>query len=102
MVRRLVALLLAGLPSVLAVLATTLLVYFYAVRFLARSAAFVAALAYPTLGELSRTVLEYSVIRGAPGFAAVTEASKWAAVGLTLLSGSMYLWRNREVYLRDM
>ena len=47
-------------------------------------------------------VLEYSVIRGAPWFAAVTEASKWAAVGLTLLSGSMYLWRNREVYLRDM
>jgi len=26
----------------------------------------------------------------------------WVSVVLTILSGSIYLWKNREVYLRDM
>lgn len=60
------------------------------------------SLAYPTWGGMARSVLEFSVVAGAPWFAAVTEASKWAAVGLTLLSGSVYLWRNRQLYLSDM
>jgi len=29
-------------------------------------------------------------------------AAKWVAVTLTLFSGAMYLWRNRELYLSDM
>jgi CDP-diacylglycerol--glycerol-3-phosphate 3-phosphatidyltransferase len=32
----------------------------------------------------------------------VTIISLWVAVILTLLSGSMYLWRNRQLYLQDM
>jgi CDP-diacylglycerol---glycerol-3-phosphate 3-phosphatidyltransferase len=32
----------------------------------------------------------------------VAMLSKWVAVLLTLLSGSMYLWRNRQLYLQDM
>ncbi len=60
------------------------------------------SLAYPTWGPIAMTVFEVSFVAGAPWFAAVTEASKWAAVGLTFLSGAVYLRRNREVYLRDM
>ena len=31
----------------------------------------------------------------------VAEASKWVAVALTALSGFLYLWKNRDVYLND-
>ncbi|MBT5621788.1 MAG: CDP-diacylglycerol--glycerol-3-phosphate 3-phosphatidyltransferase, partial [Verrucomicrobia bacterium] len=31
----------------------------------------------------------------------VAEISKWVAVALTALSGFLYLWKNREVYLND-
>ena len=31
----------------------------------------------------------------------VAEISKWVAVALTALSGFLYLWKNREVYLKD-
>ena len=31
----------------------------------------------------------------------VAEASKWVAVVLTALSGFLYLWKNRDVYLND-
>jgi CDP-diacylglycerol--glycerol-3-phosphate 3-phosphatidyltransferase len=30
-----------------------------------------------------------------------TEVAKWVAVILTMFSGAMYLWRNREIYLSD-
>ena len=28
--------------------------------------------------------------------------AKWAAVLLTMLSGMIYLWRNRQIYLREL
>ena len=31
-----------------------------------------------------------------------TELTKWLAVILTILSGGIYMWRNREIYLKDM
>ena len=31
----------------------------------------------------------------------VAEISKWVAVALTALSGFLYLWKNRDVYLND-
>jgi CDP-diacylglycerol--glycerol-3-phosphate 3-phosphatidyltransferase len=31
-----------------------------------------------------------------------TTVSLWLAVGLTFVSGTIYLWRNRELYLSDM
>lgn len=37
-----------------------------------------------------------------PWFAAFTELAKWLAVAFTIMSGGIYLWRNREIYLRDM
>lgn len=62
--------------------------------------AILVSLAYPTWGHWTRGVFE--VPAAAPWFALLTEASKWAAVALTLLSGSVYLSRNRAVYLRDL
>ncbi len=31
----------------------------------------------------------------------VVPVATWASVGLTILSGAIYLWRNRDLYLRD-
>jgi len=31
-----------------------------------------------------------------------TEAAKWVAVILTIVSGGLYLWRNRQIYLTDL
>lgn len=41
-------------------------------------------------------------VAGRPWVAWVGEISKWATVVLTLLSGGIYLWRNRAVYLNDV
>ena len=39
---------------------------------------------------------------GAPWVRWFAEVSLWVAVALTALSGSFYLWRNRELYLQDI
>jgi len=39
---------------------------------------------------------------GGPWINAFAEASKWVAVGLTFISGWLYLWKNRPIYLEDM
>ncbi|HTI98747.1 MAG TPA: CDP-diacylglycerol--glycerol-3-phosphate 3-phosphatidyltransferase [Dongiaceae bacterium] len=39
---------------------------------------------------------------GKPWVARFAELAKWAAVFLTVLSGCLYLWRNRQLYLQDM
>jgi len=39
---------------------------------------------------------------GRPWFAWFTELSKWVAVALTVLSGGLYLWHNRRLYLDDL
>jgi CDP-diacylglycerol--glycerol-3-phosphate 3-phosphatidyltransferase len=62
--------------------------------------AILTSMAYPTWGGWAEALFEFP--SGAPWVGLVAEASKWVAVGLTLVSGSVYLWRNREVYLGDM
>ena len=62
--------------------------------------AILCSLAYPTWGDWARTVFELRL--GGPWIVGFTELSRWVAVGLTILSGTIYLSRNREVYLRDM
>lgn len=62
--------------------------------------AILVSLAYPTWGTWGRVIFEAPL--GGPWLAGFTGLSKWAAVALTLLSGSVYLWRNRGVYLRDL
>jgi CDP-diacylglycerol---glycerol-3-phosphate 3-phosphatidyltransferase len=43
-----------------------------------------------------------AVVFGRPWIAWFTELAKWTAVALTALSGVVYLWRNREIYLSDL
>ena len=40
-------------------------------------------------------------ILGRPWVEPFTELSKWLAVALTFLSGWLYLWKNRRLYLQD-
>ena len=57
--------------------------------------------AYPQWGGVGKTVFGFELF-GRPwadGFAFI---AIWIAVGLTILSGSIYLWKNREIYLSDM
>lgn len=62
--------------------------------------AILTSLAYPDWGPWATAVFEFRIVT--PWMQWFTEASKWAAVALTLLSGSVYLWRNRELYLQDL
>jgi CDP-diacylglycerol---glycerol-3-phosphate 3-phosphatidyltransferase len=41
-------------------------------------------------------------ILGTPWMTTFTELSKWLAVMFTAISGAMYLWRNRHLYLHDL
>lgn len=41
-------------------------------------------------------------VLGVPWVEGVVLMSKWAAVGFTAMSGAVYLWRNRSIYLRDL
>ena len=51
-------------------------------------------ISYPEWGAWSRPVFDWWV----PQFTAL---AKWVAVILTGISGAIYLWRNRELYLSD-
>lgn len=62
--------------------------------------AILVSMAYPTWGPWGHAIFEFPI--GGPWIRWFTEASKWAAVLLTLMSGSVYLWRNRQVYLDDV
>ncbi len=58
------------------------------------------AMAYPSWGTWAFHVFAFPAT--APWVLWFAEASRWAAVILTLFSGTLYLWKNREIYLRDM
>ncbi len=62
--------------------------------------AILCSLAYPTWGAWAHAVFEFRI--GGPWIVWFTELSRWTAVVLTLLSGSIYLSRNRAVFLRDL
>ncbi len=57
--------------------------------------------AYPQWGSVGKTIFG-PMISGKPWTEWVAEISKWLAVVLTLISGGLYLWRNRALYLNDM
>ncbi len=56
---------------------------------------------YPPWGAWARTVFEYPML-GGPWMVWFTEATKWVAVFFTVLSGALYLHRNRQLYLQDL
>jgi CDP-diacylglycerol---glycerol-3-phosphate 3-phosphatidyltransferase len=57
---------------------------------------------YPDWGPVGRAVFGFAWVGGVPWVLTFSEAAKWAAVLLTALSGWLYLWRNRPIYLQDL
>jgi CDP-diacylglycerol---glycerol-3-phosphate 3-phosphatidyltransferase len=56
---------------------------------------------YRECGVVGTTVFGFD-IAGRPWIEWFMPLSVWVAVTLTFVSGALYLWRNRELYLRDM
>src|SRR5262245_31757074 len=56
---------------------------------------------YSQWGSLGNSLFGAQIF-GAPWVRWFTEASIWVAVTLTFISGWLYLWRNRALYLDDM
>jgi CDP-diacylglycerol---glycerol-3-phosphate 3-phosphatidyltransferase len=56
---------------------------------------------YPEWGAMGKTVFGFPVF-GRPWVEVFTWFSAWLAVALTFISGWLYLWRNRQLYLSDM
>src|SRR5207245_2515730 len=57
--------------------------------------------AYPQWGSVGEAIFGFPIF-GKPWAQLFAHFSIWVAVGLTILSGSIYLWKNREIYLSDM
>ncbi len=56
---------------------------------------------YPQWGVLG-SIFGFHLIGNVPWVVWFTELAKWVAVLLTIISGTIYLWRNRRLYLDDM
>jgi CDP-diacylglycerol---glycerol-3-phosphate 3-phosphatidyltransferase len=56
---------------------------------------------YHEWGVLGRSVFGFSIWER-PWVDSFTLAAQWVAVILTFLSGTIYLWRNRQIYLADL
>lgn len=58
-------------------------------------------MSYKQWGVLGEVIFGFSLF-GGPWVKWFTELTKWVAVLLTFVSGALYLWRNRELYLKDI
>ena len=63
--------------------------------------AVLTVLSYPQWGPVGEWIFGWHLF-GVPWSVRLEQCSKWVAVALTALSGSIYLWRNRDLYLQDM
>jgi CDP-diacylglycerol---glycerol-3-phosphate 3-phosphatidyltransferase len=57
---------------------------------------------YQEWGALGTYTFGLHLIGNKPWIEWFTEVSKWVAVALTFISGWLYLWRNRGLYLEDL
>ena len=58
-------------------------------------------ISYQQWGTFGSSIFGFEVF-GAPWLTWFTRIAVWVAVGLTFVSGWLYLWRNRALYLNDM
>lgn len=58
-------------------------------------------ISYQQWGSFGPAVFGWA-IAGKPWISWFTPISQWVAVALTVLSGSIYLWRNRQLYLTEV
>lgn len=63
--------------------------------------AILVALAHRYWGAVGAAVFGWPVL-GRPWVELFSAAAQWVAVALTALSGGLYLWRNRRLYLGDL
>jgi len=56
---------------------------------------------YSEWGAVGRAIFGWELF-GSPWVNWFTTLSLWVAVVLTFVSGAIYLWRNRQIYLQDM
>jgi len=57
---------------------------------------------YSEWGPVGRTLFGFRFPGETPWVEWFTELAKWVAVALTFISGWLYLWRNRAIYLQDL
>jgi len=57
---------------------------------------------YSEWGPVGRAIFGFHFPCQTPWIGWFTELAKWVAVTLTFISGWMYLWRNRAIYLQDL
>ena len=57
---------------------------------------------YQEWGAVGRAVFGWHLVVDRPWVEWFTQVSIWVAVALTFISGWLYLWRNRQLYLNDM
>jgi CDP-diacylglycerol--glycerol-3-phosphate 3-phosphatidyltransferase len=57
---------------------------------------------YNDWGSLGGTIFGFRFPGPTPWIEWFTELAKWVAVALTFISGWLYLWRNRAIYLQDL
>jgi CDP-diacylglycerol--glycerol-3-phosphate 3-phosphatidyltransferase len=57
---------------------------------------------YDDWGSVGRAIFGCHLVWNVPWMSWFTELSKWVAVALTFISGWLYLWRNRAIYLQDL
>src|SRR3989440_2154117 len=57
---------------------------------------------YEQWGPVGKAIFGWHLIVEKPWVVWFTEIAKWVAVVLTFISGALYLWKNRGIYLRDL
>ena len=57
---------------------------------------------YGDWGGFGQAIFGLHIVVNQPWVDWFTELSKWVAVGLTFVSGVIYLWKNRRLYLEDL
>ena len=57
---------------------------------------------YSQWGSLGHTLFGWHLFAGSPWSESFRDAAMWLAVVLTFVSGWLYLWRNRALYLQDL
>jgi CDP-diacylglycerol--glycerol-3-phosphate 3-phosphatidyltransferase len=57
---------------------------------------------YGDWGGFGQAIFGLHIVVDRPWVDWFSELSKWVAVGLTFVSGAIYLWKNRRLYLEDL
>jgi CDP-diacylglycerol--glycerol-3-phosphate 3-phosphatidyltransferase len=57
---------------------------------------------YSQWGKLGQALFGWHLFTGSPWSESFRDAAMWLAVVLTFVSGWLYLWRNRALYLQDL